>query len=442
MNHYKKLLDEEVVELIKQGENVDDLYQILIERYDKYIEQFIKRIIYSRNLKFKWRLKEDLEDLKADIWKKVIINLNRFDRTRGNFKTWLNTIIFNSTVDWIEKESRYEPSEMVDEEGNPLFPRLSYQDQTGYCRIVIEEIISLVLKTIQDIPDELQRSILICKFIFWLQEEEIGKIFNLKVSTVKSYLFYALKNFNETFSKTSLDYGNINIEYITDFIKEGQVRITKEQIEQIRHEEAKNVLKLRVFKYIKIQEIAKKLNKHIEEICNLIKIAINELLAAGLKRKLPKVKRQKYPAKIPSKIINLCCDYVNYLIFSPYKKIKLITTRTERNLIIRDIKHAAELIYYTINFLFPKKKTVKSIGEIVLQQIKNLNIDYDTAAKKLKLTIHQLSALMNNKIEDTLKSDKKFIKRLSDFLNMPKKDIVTLLNISFLLNQPTIIKSA
>ncbi|MGB9883210.1 MAG: RNA polymerase sigma factor [Microgenomates group bacterium] len=86
----KNLTDEQLVEKIKIDK---DLFEILIDRYQKKLEKYVFYLINR---------KDELDDIVQEIFIKVFINLNSFN-TKKKFSSWFFRIAHNQVVNFFKK---------------------------------------------------------------------------------------------------------------------------------------------------------------------------------------------------------------------------------------------------------------------------------------------------------------------------------------------------
>ncbi|MBD3299794.1 MAG: sigma-70 family RNA polymerase sigma factor [Candidatus Moranbacteria bacterium] len=93
-NQANKLTDEVLIEKAKRDLSY---FSEIVERYEKKLAVFIRRISYFGN--------EDIEDILQDVFVKVYKNLNSFDKS-FKFSAWIYQIARNQTYDEIRKLKR------------------------------------------------------------------------------------------------------------------------------------------------------------------------------------------------------------------------------------------------------------------------------------------------------------------------------------------------
>lgn len=142
--------------------------------FDEIFEMYFSRI-YNKILGMV-KNKEDAEDIVQDVFLTVYKNLKKFRNDSGIY-TWVYRIAINKTYDFFRrKKETFELNEEV----------LSIKDNEDVTtKIVLEEKLQLI--------SEREREIILMKDIYGYKFREIGKIKDMKLSTVKSIYYKGLK---------------------------------------------------------------------------------------------------------------------------------------------------------------------------------------------------------------------------------------------------------
>jgi RNA polymerase sigma-70 factor, ECF subfamily len=140
--------------------------------------RYLKRILVGSTIKYwEWlKNKEDAEDIAQDVFLTVYKNLKKFRNDSGIY-TWVYRIAINKTYDFFRrKKETFELNEEV----------LSIEDNEDVTtKIMLEEKLQLI--------SEREREIILMKDIYGYKLREIGKIKDMKLSTVKSIYYKGLK---------------------------------------------------------------------------------------------------------------------------------------------------------------------------------------------------------------------------------------------------------
>lgn len=91
---YEKYSDEEIVEKTR-SEN-QDLYAILLVRYEKKLMRYATHLVYDKDIAF---------DIVQNAFIKGFINLHGFD-TKKKFSSWIYRIVHNEAINSIKKNKK------------------------------------------------------------------------------------------------------------------------------------------------------------------------------------------------------------------------------------------------------------------------------------------------------------------------------------------------
>lgn len=173
---YQNYTDELLVELIIDGKTFafDELYK----RYGQKLFSYFFRML--------WKNKELAEDCTQELFFKLIKNMEKFDKQK-KFSTWMYSIANNMCKNEYRKEEN----------------RLKYQNmklQTGIDynkeNIDLGNFKKAVSGCINELNED-KKSLFILRFKEQLSVPDISKILNIPEGTVKSRLFYLLKELKD-----------------------------------------------------------------------------------------------------------------------------------------------------------------------------------------------------------------------------------------------------
>jgi RNA polymerase sigma-70 factor (ECF subfamily) len=171
------MTDSQLIREIKEG-NVE-LFSELMSRYQRKILAFVYHMLKSSNMELV------AEDLCSETFYKAFRSLNTFREVDASFSTWLYTIARNTVLSELRKQRSSNIS--LDESGYvPVAPSEVAPEQA----ILRNEKVNLVRIAINSLPEK-QRSALILREYDQLDYQEIAKILDQSVSSVKSLLFRA-----------------------------------------------------------------------------------------------------------------------------------------------------------------------------------------------------------------------------------------------------------
>lgn len=191
---YKDSTDSELIKAILQDKRGAE--DELVERYQARIQNFIRKSIYDD---------ERSEDLTQEVFMRVFKNAWKFDHSR-KFSTWIFTIASNiAKNEYRSRNRKYKVinSNEIKEDwmSNKKFDIYGFSvapPDVLYDRKVIREEVE---ESINHISKE-HREIILLRIMDELTYEEIEKILNIPVGTVKSRIHRA----KESLQKLLVDY--------------------------------------------------------------------------------------------------------------------------------------------------------------------------------------------------------------------------------------------
>lgn len=174
-----QLTDEDLIyHLLDSGE--DKYFNELIERYKDKIFNFVIRYLSSR---------EDSEDITEDIFIKVYFKIDKFDKNKGSFKTWLFKIAKNTIYNKLKERK------MVKISYDDIYSDKEDIDLNIENNEIIQNAINKLKKD--------QKTIILLHYMEGLKYREIAKTLNMPENTIKTKIRRAkeiLKNeLNEYF---------------------------------------------------------------------------------------------------------------------------------------------------------------------------------------------------------------------------------------------------
>jgi len=172
---YQHYTDEELLPLLKNGGHAafDELYK----RYGQKMFSYFFRML--------WKNKELAEDFTQDLFLKIINNADAYMEGR-NFSTWLYSIANNMCKNEYRKQevrathSKQPVKETSAEAVNPDMRR--FKEAVHNCT--------------NQLPEE-KKTLYILRFQENLSVPDISKIMNIPEGTIKSRIFYLLKEMKE-----------------------------------------------------------------------------------------------------------------------------------------------------------------------------------------------------------------------------------------------------
>jgi RNA polymerase sigma-70 factor (ECF subfamily) len=173
--------DEVLVEETRKGNKKS--FELLIIKYEKQIFNLIFQFTKDR---------EVVAELAQETFLKAFRALSEF-KGRSSFYTWLRRIAINNSINYLHTREHTLDSESSD---NKLRNLIDNRFGTPEKNVLLMESSSIIRKAMDSLPDRL-RSILIMREFEDMSYEEIAKILDCPVGTVRSRLFHARRLLKE-----------------------------------------------------------------------------------------------------------------------------------------------------------------------------------------------------------------------------------------------------
>jgi RNA polymerase sigma-70 factor (ECF subfamily) len=137
---------------------------------------------------------ENREDICQDVFIKVFENLPAF-QFRSKLGTWIGNIAYNACINFLQKKRNVTLSDLItgynsEPDGETWFDNTRDSEISPEDIVIKKEETGKLVKAIDRLP-EIQRSILLLFHQDELSIEEISKVMEMPVNTVKSHLFRA-----------------------------------------------------------------------------------------------------------------------------------------------------------------------------------------------------------------------------------------------------------
>jgi RNA polymerase sigma-70 factor (ECF subfamily) len=169
--------------------NVNMDIELILKQYLKPVYNFAFRIVRDRS---------EAEDITQEVFVKIWKNIKKFDPDQ-NFKTWLFTIARNTTFDWLRKRKDISFSQMGDDEKK-------FEETLSSIEPLPDEIFikKELAKELEEVLSKIRpdfREIILLHYTEDLTFEEISKIVNKPLNTVKSHHLRGLSSLRKMLLK-------------------------------------------------------------------------------------------------------------------------------------------------------------------------------------------------------------------------------------------------
>jgi RNA polymerase sigma-70 factor (ECF subfamily) len=125
---------------------------------------------------------QDAQDVAAEVFAKVLKELDRFRWKGAGFEAWLFRIASNLVVDQHRRSGREQVREQITEEVDPVTP------EGVFARI---EVRGELERYLSELSDD-QREVLLLRFAGGLDTNEVGRVMGRKANAVRQLQFRAL----------------------------------------------------------------------------------------------------------------------------------------------------------------------------------------------------------------------------------------------------------
>lgn len=181
--------DEEIIDSYKDGEK--EAFKELINRYNSPIYNFVAHLTDKNNAP------DIVQETFIKIWK----NLEKFDTEKASFKTWIFTIAKNTATDFLRKKKSLLFSDLESKNEEDI----SFSENIPDKNLLPDEILqkledsNLLNKFLDKLPVN-YKTILILHYQEDMTFEEIGKLLEKPLNTVKSQHFRAIISLRKMFN--------------------------------------------------------------------------------------------------------------------------------------------------------------------------------------------------------------------------------------------------
>ena len=175
-------------------------FEVLLVRHRRGIYQFIYRFVGNP---------AQAEDIMQDVFTRLFTAADSFER-RSRFTTWIYTIARNLCIDFLRKykhrkaASLDQPRNPGDESAGTLLEHLECGGSDPEHEAHGRELHAVILRALAAISSE-QREVFLLREEAGLPFEEIARIVDAPVNTVKSRMRYALQNLRANLAAWGVD---------------------------------------------------------------------------------------------------------------------------------------------------------------------------------------------------------------------------------------------
>ncbi len=175
-------------------------FEVLLVRHRRGIYQFIYRFVGHP---------AQAEDIMQDVFTRLFTAAASFER-RSRFTTWIYTVARNLCIDFLRKHkhrkaaSLDQPKNPGDESAGTLLDHLQGDARDPEHEAHGRELRTVILRALESISIE-QREVFLLREEAALPFEEIARIVDAPLNTVKSRMRYALQNLRANLSAQGVE---------------------------------------------------------------------------------------------------------------------------------------------------------------------------------------------------------------------------------------------
>lgn len=172
-DRFRIMIDEERSDekLLMESVKDENAFSLLVERWWNKIYSFIY---------FKIKSPDEAKELTQEVFLKIYLNLENFNPSY-KFSTWAFKIAQNLSIDYIRKQHIFRTE---------LSERSAITEKNPLSNLIEGERNKKLWDLVDRLPEEL-KEVIILRHLEELSYEEISKILNLKLGTVKNRIFKA-----------------------------------------------------------------------------------------------------------------------------------------------------------------------------------------------------------------------------------------------------------
>ncbi len=167
------------MELIERCKCSDpDAWNVLVKKYWNDVYRIVYRLVFD---------KEIAKDITQEIFLKLMDNIKIFDVKRGNFRSWLNSISKNYTIDYLRKNKMRLLQQKEDVSELCKWGVGSEVHEDPYLRLRRYEKKEFLRSCLMELKED-YRTVIVMRDIENLSYEEMVEVLGIPLGTLKSRL--------------------------------------------------------------------------------------------------------------------------------------------------------------------------------------------------------------------------------------------------------------
>jgi RNA polymerase sigma-70 factor (ECF subfamily) len=162
--------------------NIERGFKMLMEAFQEPIYNYIRRLVVSY---------DDAEDVFQEVFVRVFRHIGQF-RNESSLSTWIYRIATNESLRWINRQKEERVATLPEETQQTLLSKLKASEYVDYDDALAVKFQEAILSL-----SEKQRLVFNLRYYDELEYEEIARILDSKVETLKVNYHYAKEKIKE-----------------------------------------------------------------------------------------------------------------------------------------------------------------------------------------------------------------------------------------------------
>ena len=174
-----EILDNDLIEKYLNGD--EKSFEILIKKYLTRIYNFVLSIVLDKDI---------ANDITQDVFVKAWKNIKKFNKDKS-FKTWIYTIARNTSIDFLRKKKNINFSDLESDDSQDVLEKIPSEELLPDEILEIKDLSNVLQNAINSLSEK-YKTVLLLHYKNDLTFDEISKILNRPIDTVKSQYRRAL----------------------------------------------------------------------------------------------------------------------------------------------------------------------------------------------------------------------------------------------------------
>ncbi len=131
---------------------------------------------------------QDSEDIAQDTFVQILEQLDCYDPQRATPETWVRTILFSRTIDYLRKRRRRNARISLGIDGHASCEEMNLYDQqyrSPFASLEHEEDNQIIRRSLESLPPD-TRDLIILNYYLEFSQRKIGNLLGIPKATIKS----------------------------------------------------------------------------------------------------------------------------------------------------------------------------------------------------------------------------------------------------------------